>query len=195
MTEATYFATPALFRKWLERNHAKATELIVGYHKKETGVPSLTWPESVDEALSYGWIDGVRRRVDEDRYCIRFTPRKKGSHWSNVNVGRVEVLRQEGRMTPAGEAAFAQRKEENTGKASFEQGDLQLSTAQIKQLKGSKSAWAFWEAQPASYKKAVVWWVVSAKKEETQAKRMEQLIADCEAGKRIKQFVSPAKRT
>jgi uncharacterized protein YdeI (YjbR/CyaY-like superfamily) len=190
----TFFKTPLHFRKWFEKHHTTATELIVGFYKKETGKPSITWPESVDEALCFGWIDGVRRKVDEESYCIRFTPRRKGSHWSTVNVARIGVLRSEGRMTAAGEAAFALRKEENTAKAAFEQGEISFSPEQLKMLKANRAAWKFWQTQPAYYVKQATWYVVGAKKPETQVKRMAILIEDCAAGRRIRQAVPPSAR-
>lgn len=187
--DLSYFPTPAHLRKWFEKNHARESELLLGYYKKDSGKPSVTWPESVDEALCFGWIDGIRRSVDAERYSIRFTPRKKGSHWSKVNVERVAVLRQQGRMTEAGEAAFALRKEDKTGRASFEQDVVEFSSSQQKLFKARKAAWAYFSKQSPSYRKAATWHVISAKREETQMKRLDTLIEDSEAGRWLKHLV------
>jgi uncharacterized protein YdeI (YjbR/CyaY-like superfamily) len=183
--EAIYFDSPAAFRRWLERNHATAKELWVGFHKKATGVPSLTWPESVDEALCFGWIDGVRHSVDASRYRQRFTPRRAGSVWSAINLRRVEALVAAGRMTPAGLAAYEARRTDRTNRYSFEQEGAGLAPAHERLLKKSRKAWAFWIAQPPGYRKTASWWVESAKQEETRRRRLDRLIADCEDGQRI----------
>lgn len=166
-------------------NHDAASELVVGFHKAHTGKPSLTWPESVDEALCFGWIDGVRHRVDEDRYTIRFTPRRRNSLWSFVNVRRVKVLSDEGRMRPAGLAAFEARRAERGGAYSFEQPLTELSSAEIRTFKANKPAWRFFEGQPPGYRKTVVFWVTSAKRPETRTRRLETLISDSASGLRI----------
>lgn len=180
--KARFFDGPAEWRAWLEKNHATATELVVGFHKRGTGKPSLTWPESVDEALCFGWIDGVRRRIDDEAYQIRFTPRKKSSTWSAVNVKRVAVLDEEGRMTAAGRAAFAARKAEKTAIYSHEQTreSVVLSPAHAKRLRANERAWADWEARPPWYRRSATWYVMSAKKEETREKRFAQLL-ECSA--------------
>ena len=190
----TFFTTPADLRKWLNEHHESETELLVGFYKKDSGKPSITWPESVDEALCVGWIDGIRKGVDEESYTIRFTPRKSGSIWSAVNIARVEPLTQEGRMKPAGLKAFEKRRENKSGIYSYEQRDqIELSEAETTAFKANLKAWDFFESQPGSYRKAVLWWIVSAKKDETRAKRVATLIDDCANGQRIKQFTYGAK--
>ena len=181
-----FFTTPAKLRAWLERHHAAASELWVGFHKRDSGKTSITWPESVDEALCFGWIDGIRKRIDDDRYTIRFTPRKPRSVWSKVNVGRVEELSRLGLMRPAGMAAFAARDEARSGIYSFEQSEApRLSPEQEAAFRADPAAWAWWEAAAPSYRRAATWWVVSAKREETRARRLATLIADSAAGRRI----------
>ena len=181
----TYFPTPAAFRKWLGANHAKAKELLVGFHRKGSGTPSITWQESVDEALCFGWIDGVRKRVDETRYTIRFTPRRKQSNWSLINVNRVKELIAEKRMKPAGLAAFEARAAKKTGIYAYENRPAELVEEYAQALRRNAAAWAFFQAQPPGYRKLMNWWIVSAKKEETRQKRLARLIADSAAGKRI----------
>jgi uncharacterized protein YdeI (YjbR/CyaY-like superfamily) len=183
-----YFETPADFRAWLEHNHSKAEALPVGFYKKGTGQPSMTWPESVEEALCFGWIDGVRKGVDADRYTIRFTPRKTGSIWSTVNVAKVQVLLDEGRMQPAGLAAFQARKENRSGIYSHEQGDVDLPEPYQGLLRENTAAWEFFEKQPASYRKAASWWVASAKQEKTRMTRLEKLVACSVNAERVPQF-------
>jgi uncharacterized protein YdeI (YjbR/CyaY-like superfamily) len=184
----TFFPTPAAFRAWLEQHHASADVLWVGYHKKGSGKPSMTWPESVDEALCYGWIDGLRKSVDDSRYAIRFTPRKPGSTWSGVNIKRAQVLIEQGLMQPAGLKAYQARKENKSGVYSYEQRSVNLEEPYEQLLKENEAAWSFFHAQPASYRKAVSWWVLSAKKEETRLKRLEKLIAYSAQGQRIPEF-------
>ena len=181
----TYFRKPADFRKWLEKHHATKAELWVGYYKKGSGKPSLTWPESVDEALCFGWIDGIRKRVDDERYTIRFTPRRRGSIWSAVNTKRVGELKAQGLMQPAGLAAFQDRREYRYGIYSYEQRSATLPEPYLGQMKKNKAAWKFFEAQPPGYQKMMAWWVVSAKKEETRLQRLQKLIAQSAEGKRI----------
>jgi uncharacterized protein YdeI (YjbR/CyaY-like superfamily) len=181
----TYFKSPADFRKWLEKHHATKDELWVGFYKKDTGKPSLTWPESVDEALCFGWIDGIRKRVDEECYTIRFTPRRRGSIWSAVNIKRAGELKAQGLMQPAGLAAFQDRRENKSGIYSYEQRGATLPEPYLGRLKKNKTAWAFFAAQPPSYRKQMSWWVISAKQEETRLKRLEKLIAHSLAGERL----------
>ena len=183
--DAIYFESPAAFRRWLAANHDTASELVVGFHKAHTGKPSLTWPESVDEALCFGWIDGVRHRVDEDRYTIRFTPRRRNSLWSFVNVRRVKALTEQRRMQPAGLAAFEARRAERGGAYSFEQPLTKLTPAEIRAFKANKPAWRFFEAQPPGYRKTAVFWVTSAKKPETRTRRLDTLISDSAAALRV----------
>ena len=187
--KATFFVKPDELRAWLERNHDSAQELLVGFYKKGSGKPSLTWPESVDEALCFGWIDGVRRSINDESYTIRFTPRKPRSTWSAVNVRKVGELTRQGRMTPAGIAAFEARAEARTGIYSHEQAETPvLEPDQERRFRADKKAWAFFQAQPPSYRKTAVWLVVSAKKPETREKRLAALIADSAAGRRLAQL-------
>jgi uncharacterized protein YdeI (YjbR/CyaY-like superfamily) len=189
---AIYFGSPAAFRRWLEANHAKASELLVGYWKRETGRPSLTWPESVDEALSFGWIDGVRRSVDERRYTIRFTPRRPGSSFSAVNLARIEKLQREGRLRPAGRAAFEARPVGDTRpRASYEQAKAsRLTPAQERGFRANRRAWAYFQSQPPHYRRTCVFWVTSARRNETRARRLAALVRDSAAGR----WVGPMRR-
>lgn len=185
-TPPTYFATPADFRAWFAGHAATSTELLVGFMKRGTGQPSITWPESVDEALCFGWIDGVRRRIDDERYTIRFTPRKASSHWSAVNIARMAVLQAEGRMTPAGLAAFERRTEARSRQASYEQlVEPELAADELRQFKRNKAAWAYFQARAASYRRKLVWWVVKARQPATRVRRMARVIQACEAGEQI----------
>jgi uncharacterized protein YdeI (YjbR/CyaY-like superfamily) len=187
----TFFASPADFRAWLEANHATESELLVGFYKKATGRPSITWPESVDEALCFGWIDGIRRSLGGEAYTIRFTPRRPTSIWSAVNVGRVEELEKQGRMTPAGRRAFEARKPERTGVYSFERQPAELSSEEAALLAADAAAEAFFQARPAWYRRAALHWVTSAKREDTRARRLAQLIADSAAGRTIPPLTRP----
>ena len=181
----TFFATPAAFRKWLTSNHEKAKELLVGYYKKGSGKPSMTWPESVDQALCFGWIDGVRKSIDEDSYTIRFTPRRPNSIWSAVNIKKAEVLIEQGLMQPAGRRAFDARDPAKTNRYSFEQQNIAFDADTEKRFKSNKRAWSFFEAQPPGYRKIATFWVMSAKQEATRAKRLARLIETSAAGLRI----------
>ncbi len=183
--EPTFFAVPTDLRKWFRRHHATANELWVGLYKKHTGRPSITWPESVDEALCVGWIDGIRKSIDAESYMIRFTPRRRGSFWSAVNIRRAKMLTKERRMQPAGLAAFAARIERKSGIYSYEQRSEQLPELYESMLRNNSAAWKFFQAQPPSYRKTIGWWIVSAKQEETRRKRLEKLIAKSAAGKRL----------
>jgi len=183
---ATFFPTPDDFRGWLARHHDETDELWVGYYKKATGKPSITWPESVDEALCFGWIDGIRKSIDGEAYRIRFTPRRPGSHWSRVNLERVAALVEEGRMAPAGLAAHEARDPERAGQYSFERDGASLTPAHVREFRSHPDAWAFWRAQPDGYRKQATWWVVSAKREDTRARRLAALIEDSASGLRIK---------
>ncbi|MCI0397734.1 MAG: YdeI/OmpD-associated family protein [Chloroflexi bacterium] len=190
----TFFATPSEFRAWLEVYHDKAQELWVGYYKKGLGRPSITWPESVDQALCFGWIDGLRKSIDEASYMIRFTPRKPRSTWSAVNVKRVQELTALGLMRPAGLQAFEERAPERSGIYSYEQKDnVALDAAGEQQFRANAKAWDFFQAQPAWYRRAAVWWVVSAKREETRRKRLTRLIEDSEHGRTIPSLTRPAR--
>ena len=186
MPRPRFFATPEELRAWLEVNHEKAAELLVGFRKVGTGKPSMTWSQSVDQALCFGWIDGVRKTFDADSYTIRFTPRKPTSNWSKINLAKVEALRAAGLMRPAGLRAFEQRKPEKTGVYSFEQRETAaLPPALEKQFRAQKKAWAFFESCPPGYRRLMAFYVVSAKKDETRAKRLERLIAESAAGRRL----------
>jgi uncharacterized protein YdeI (YjbR/CyaY-like superfamily) len=180
-----FFESPAKLNAWFSKHHVDATELWLGFYKLGSGKRSVTWPESVDEALCFGWIDGVRKRIDEESYKIRFTPRKRGSIWSAVNLRRVQELELAGRMKPAGLNAFAARKEKRTGIYAYEQANAGLDQASETKLKANKHAWEFWQAQPAGYRKLLSWRITSAKKDETRARRLQQLIEACERGERL----------
>lgn len=183
-----FFRTPADFRRWLEKNHADVAELWVGFHKKGSGKPSITWPESVDEALSFGWIDGVRRSIDETSYEIRFTPRRPTSIWSAVNTRRAKELIAEGRMAEAGIRAFEKRSDERSGVYSFEQRkEAKLDPALETRFRARAKAWRFFEAQPPGYRRLAAFWVMSAKKEETRLRRLAELITRSANGERLPQ--------
>lgn len=180
-----FFSSPAKFREWLESHSSTACEVVVGYVKTHTGRAAMTWPQSVDEALCFGWIDGVRKRIDEDHYQIRFTPRKSNSHWSAVNIERVAVLKAEGRMTEAGLAAFAKRTEAKSKKASYEQEEFpELSPSEIVSFKKNRKAWAFYEKLPPSYRRKANWIVISAKRVTTRERRFQDLVKACEEQRR-----------
>ena len=176
-----FFATQNDFRAWLAEHHDTASELLVGFHKKGTGRPSMTWPESVDQALCYGWIDGVRRSLGASSYTIRFTPRKKGSIWSAVNVKRAQELNRLGLMSPGGLKTFNSRDPEKTNRYSFEQQRAKLGAGFEKQFRANRKAWEYFQSRPPGYRKVATWWVISAKKEETRLKRLATLIADSAA--------------
>jgi uncharacterized protein YdeI (YjbR/CyaY-like superfamily) len=183
MMSPVFFPTPADLRAWLAAHHATETELWVGFYKVGSGRPSVTWPESVDQGLCFGWIDGVRRGIDDVSYMIRFTPRKPSSIWSAVNIKRVEELTAAGLMQPAGLAAFARRDEERSAVYSYEQRHTAaLDEAAEAKFRANAAAWAFFQAQPNWYRQAAVWWVVSAKREETRQKRLTTLIDDSARG-------------
>jgi uncharacterized protein YdeI (YjbR/CyaY-like superfamily) len=180
-----FFRTPADFRTWLEKNHATAAELWVGFYKKASGKASITWPESVDQALCFGWIDGIRKRVDEISYQIRFTPRRCGSIWSAINIKRAKDLARQKQMRPIGLKAFAARIENKSGIYSYEQRKTGLEEPYAKLLRKNKAAWDFFEKQPPSYQKMIGWWIISAKKEETRMARLAKLISESASGKRL----------
>ena len=181
-----FFASPEEFRRWLADNHAEATELWVGFYKRDSGRPSITWPESVDEALCYGWIDGIRKSVSVEAYTIRFTPRKRGSIWSKVNIDKAQELVRTGRMQPPGMRALEARDETKSGVYSFERSqEAKLTPREQKQLRANRKAWTFFEAQPPGYRRVCLHWVVSAKRPETRERRLNTLIADSAAGRRI----------
>jgi uncharacterized protein YdeI (YjbR/CyaY-like superfamily) len=181
-----FFSTAVGFRQWLMKNHESVTELWVGYYRKGSGRRSITWPESVDEALCFGWIDGIRKKVDNESYKIRFTPRRAKSTWSAVNIARVAVLTCEGQMRPAGVAAFARREESNSARYSFENREsAKLSDVDEREFRRDPAAWEFFELQPGGYRRLAAWWVISAKRPETRRTRLQRLIGAAHAGRRI----------
>jgi uncharacterized protein YdeI (YjbR/CyaY-like superfamily) len=190
--DIVFFESPDELRVWLESNHANADEMWLGYRPKASGLPSVTWEQVVDECLCYGWIDGIRIRVDGGS-AQRLTPRRVGSNWSARNVGRVEALRREGRMRPAGEAAYAQRREDRTATNSFDAG-LEFDDEAVAAFRTSDEAWSFWESQPPGYRRSATHWVMSAKRPETRERRLAQLVADSAAGRRIGLLASPPRR-
>ena len=188
-----YFATPSKLRAWFEKNHAKADELIVGFYKKSSGKPSITWPQAVDEALCFGWIDGIRRSINDERYTNRFTPRRARSNWSAVNVKRVRELRRERRMTPAGLEAFESRKDFDG--YSYEQRETAtFAAADLRRFKADKKAWVWFQSSAPSYRKAATWWATSAKKPETRERRLDQLIACSRRGTTVPPLTPPGSR-
>jgi uncharacterized protein YdeI (YjbR/CyaY-like superfamily) len=186
--DVRFFETPADLRQWFAEHHEQEQELFVGYYKKASGKSSVTWPESVDQAICFGWIDGIRKTIDDDSYKVRFTPRKKGSIWSKVNIDKANDLIARGLMQPAGLQAFEGRKDDKSVIYSYEQENPSLNADQEQQLRANEKAWAFFQAQPGSYRKAAQWWVVSAKQEATRIKRLATLIEESENGRRLAQF-------
>ena len=189
-----FFSSPAEFRQWLEQNHDRASELMIGFHKKSSGKESITYAEALDEALCFGWIDGVRKKLNETSYVQRFTPRKPRSIWSLINVNHVERLKKEGRMHPAGLEAYARRDPKRTGIYSFENEPHKLAPAYEKKFRQNKSAWKFFEEQPPYYKKLMIFRIMSGKKEETRLRRLEQLIETSAQGKRIGPLTGKAEK-
>jgi uncharacterized protein YdeI (YjbR/CyaY-like superfamily) len=183
-----FFRTPAEFRRWLRRRHAASDALLVGFYKQGSGKPSLSWPESVEEALCFGWIDGVRRRLDATRYTVRFTPRRAGSIWSAVNIRKVEALRAARRMRPAGLAAFARRRANASGRYSYEQRPARLPEPYARMLRRAPAAARFFSSQLPSYRRAAIWWVISAKRPQTREHRAARLVELCAGGRLIPQF-------
>jgi uncharacterized protein YdeI (YjbR/CyaY-like superfamily) len=183
-----FFPTPAAFWAWLHQHHADAVELLVGFFKKGSGKPSITWPESVDQALCYGWIDGVRKNIDAVSYSIRFTPRKAVSVWSSINIKRAQALIEQGQMQPAGLKAYQVRKENQSRIYSYEQRSVNLEEPYNEFLKVNEAAWRFFQEQPPYYRKVISWWIISAKKEETRLKRLEKLMAHSVRGERLPEF-------
>ena len=184
--DAIFFASADEFRRWLMKHHETESELWVGFHKKHTGRPTLTWPESVDEALCFGWIDGVRKSVGAEGYVIRFSPRKPRSIWSNVNIRKAQTLVENGRMQAAGHRAFAARDPKKSGIYLFEQRtNPKLAPAELKEFRANSKAWKFFQQQPPGYRRIATWYVVSAKRPETRARRLSILIADSARGQRI----------
>ncbi len=190
--KAIYFQNPAEFRRWLERHHASEPELWVGYYKQHTGQPSMTWQESVAEALCFGWIDGIRKTVDADRYVNRFTPRRAGGTWSAVNIRVAAALIASGRMQPAGRRAFDARRPDRSGRYSFEQRKTpRFSRDMARAFRAREDAWRFFQSQPPGYRRIATWWVMSAKQETTRQRRLAMLIGDSASGRRV----GPMRRT
>lgn len=184
--EPIFFATSAELRKWFEKNHDQITEQWIGYYKKATKIPSITWSESVDQALCFGWIDGLRKSIDDKRYKIRFTPRKKKSHWSAVNIKKMEQLEKEGLLHSRGIAAYALREENNSKQFAYEQKKVELKLEYLELIKANAKAWAYYDEKLApSYKRISIHWVMSAKREKTQHSRLAILISSCEEGLKI----------
>jgi uncharacterized protein YdeI (YjbR/CyaY-like superfamily) len=186
MVRPRFFKTRAAFARWLAKNHDGVTELWVGFYKRASGKPSLTWPESVDAALCFGWIDGVRKSLDDESYMIRFSPRREGSIWSAVNIRSARRLIESGEMQPSGLKAFERRREDRSRVYSFEQGEVALGRDQQRRLRANAKAWTYWKAQPPSYRRTVTHWVMSAKRQDTRDRRLDALIADSEAGQWVK---------
>ncbi len=189
MADPMIFATPQAFRVWLSANGASAQELVVAFHRVATGTPCMTWSEAVDEALCFGWIDGVRRRIDDLHYSIRFTPRRRGSIWSAVNIAKVARLQAEERMTAAGTAAYAMRTAAKSAIYSHEQKTVaELRPGELVALRRNKAGRAFFEAQPAGYRKRVLHWITTAKKNQTRDARFARLLEACASETRLPQF-------
>jgi uncharacterized protein YdeI (YjbR/CyaY-like superfamily) len=186
-----HFRTQADFREWLEKHHASKTEEWIGFYKATSKKKGITYQEAIDEALCFGWNDGIVKSVDADSYMHRFTPRKATSHWSNINVRRYAELKAAGLIRPAGEAAYARRTDERTGKASYERVVPDLTAAQLKQIKANRKAWEFFQKQPPGYQKVCRHYVTSAKQEATRERRLQNLIACSAEGRRLDQFISP----
>ena len=187
MAEPVFFPTEADFRRWLESNHATAPDLLVGFWKKGSGKASIDWPQARDQALCFGWIDGHRKSLGEDAYTIRFTPRRKGSIWSKVNVERFEALKVAGLMRPAGEAAY-ERDKHRSGVYSYEKPLAELTREEEALFQANNLAWSDWEKRPAGYRKTVLGWITAAKKPETRAKRLNELIGVSAEGRRLPQY-------
>ncbi len=189
--ELKYFKTSSALRIWYKSNHKKSTELWLGFYKKDSGKASVTYPEALDEALCFGWIDGIRKKIDDEVYTIRFTPRKPKSYWSAVNIKKAESLIESGKMEKSGLIEFEKRDKKKSGSYSFERANVKLKPSFEKKFITNKKAWKFFQSSPSSYKKPAMWWVMSAKQEETRLKRLQQLISDSENGLRIKQMRRP----
>jgi len=183
--EPHFFAQPEDFRKWLEKNHNTETDIIVGFYRKGTGKKSITWEQAVDVALCYGWIDSIRRKIDDESYSNRFTPRKKTSIWSAKNIANIERLQKEGLMQPSGLEAFEHRKDSRSKVYSFESEAKELDDGLAKIFKSNKKAWDFFNLQPPSYRKIIIHWIVTAKQEATRLSRLEKAIAASQEGKRM----------
>jgi uncharacterized protein YdeI (YjbR/CyaY-like superfamily) len=192
--DAIYFTSPDELRDWFAANHETATELWLGSYKKATGKPTVTWSEAVDEALCVGWIDSVRYSIDAERSAQRFTPRRKGSNWSAINIAKIKALTDAGRMKPAGIAAFAARTEERSAVYSYERRhEAAFEAEQEARFRRNETAWAWFQGRGASYRTTATFWVVSAKRPETREKRLDTLIEDSAAGRTVKPLTPPRK--
>lgn len=185
LLKPTFFLDQNEFRMWLEKNHKKETELIVGFYKKDSGKFNMSWSQSVDQALCFGWIDGVRRSINNESYSIRFTPRRLTSAWSNVNIKKVEELTKLGLMSPAGLEIFKKRKEEKAGISSYESEAKQLHEEFENKFKENKTAWEYFSHQAPSYKRTIIHWILMAKQEKTRLARLEKTITESEKHKRV----------
>jgi uncharacterized protein YdeI (YjbR/CyaY-like superfamily) len=192
--EVSVFPTKAAFRDWMAEHHDSVQELWVGYYRKGVGKPSISYGEAVDVGLAYGWIDGLTYRVDDEVHTNRFTPRRKGSNWSAINVARMQGLIEAGEADPAGIAAFEARTADRTGVYSYESAPRELPVEHADRLRRDPVAWQFWQTQPPSYRRTVTHWVVSAKRPETRDRRLASLLTECAAGRRLRQFTSPSSR-
>jgi uncharacterized protein YdeI (YjbR/CyaY-like superfamily) len=193
--DALFFGAPAELRTWLDANHDVARDVWIGYWKKGSGRRGITYQQSVDEALAFGWIDGLTRKIDGDRYATRFTPRRPTSNWSQANIRRVGELAVEGRMTPAGMRAFAARSARPPGEYTYETRLADLPEPYAGRFRRDEAAWRFWSAQRPSYRKSMTWWVVSAKREETRLGRLDALIAESAAGRIVDELNMPKLRS
>lgn len=189
-----YFKTEENLRKWYMKNHNKLTEQWIGYYKKTSGKPGITYSQAVDQALCFGWIDGIAKGIDENQYCQRFTPRRPNSIWSAVNLKKVDALIKKKLMTPAGMKIYNERNKDKTNMYSFEQNKHELPAIYEKKFKANKKAWENFHKMAPSYRKPAIWWVISAKQEETQLRRLATLIEDSEAGRKIKQMKRPGEK-
>jgi uncharacterized protein YdeI (YjbR/CyaY-like superfamily) len=189
-----FFRSVSELRRWLEKNHSKSDELWIGFYRKDSGKGGITYAEALDEALCYGWIDGIRKKLDTDSFTTRFTPRKPRSIWSNVNIAHIERLTREGRMMPPGIAAYERKDDARSGVYSFEREVARLEPKMVTLFKRNPQAWKYFEAQPPYYRRLTAWWVISAKKEETRARRLAQLIELSSRRQRLPQLVPAARR-
>lgn len=194
VTEPTFFRTASTFRKWLEENHDRTPELLIGFHRVDSGKGGITYREALDEALCFGWIDGVRKRFDADSYTIRFTPRKPSSIWSVVNTTRIDKLINMGRVHPAGLKVFQQRDEKRSKLYSYEVGNCKFAPEHEEQFRADPTAWEFYQAQAPWYRRVSCYWVMSAKREETRLRRLATLIDDSANARRIKQLTANPKK-
>jgi uncharacterized protein YdeI (YjbR/CyaY-like superfamily) len=193
--DPVYFASAAELREWLMEHHATANELWIGYYKKASGTPSITHSEAIDEALCFGWIDGVRKSVDHERFVNRFTPRRARSNWSQVNIARVRELIRAGRMTPAGLAEFEKRSDSSSAEYSYENRPTNLPGEYESLFRKNHAAWNFFESQPPGYRRTAIWFVMSARKDETRLRRLSTLIEDSSKGQRIGLLARPERKS